>query len=133
MGHYTTMYLNVTLNIDPIALEELISIAEAAPQIQRTVRYHMVLRGAGGRQKSFIRMDQEGDTGLVAMVVVSSIKNQTNDYEVFLHWLAPYIIETGFIGYFLDETEKLPKLIMKEVDGTLARLTIGGIPAWSLN
>lgn len=64
---------------------------------------------------SYLRLDPY--TNVWSLVIRGDTKNYDHEYELFLHFIQPYIADYGFIGYLINEEDEEPTLIYNTEDG----------------
>ena len=125
MGMYTELVLGLELEPDEKVLNVLkymLGDIEEKPldygyshSLFETARWDLMLRCDSyyfdGQTDSKLIFDRHG---YVYLNVRCNFKNYSNEIELFLDWLKPYIKTDGFLGYTRYEEDYDPTLIYKE-------------------
>jgi hypothetical protein len=110
MGMYTELYIKAKLKADPEAISVIKFLQDSKYgeiptfntnySLFKTQRWEWMLRGGSGyfSTQPYQVLEDKGDHFIFENC--SNIKNYDNEYEYFLEWLSPYIIEEeGHIHY----------------------------------
>ena len=134
MGTYTQMHLDVHLKYDKSLLAALLYLQDIDPNeadpedigypellsipLFNVDRFHQVLADYGafdGCHKAIITIYfDENYNRIIHLVSGSNSKNYDNQYELFLDYLGPYILDTGKIGIYQTEMSDRPSDIIFE-------------------
>ena len=126
MGDYTELVLNLQFDIGAAVVPVLekmtkvgydVYIADIPASMRdhpffSTQRWHWCLRSGGAYTATgALPCNFEVGNDLATLVIWTSIKNYTKEWEHLLSWLGPYARGTGYVGYKIFEIHEFPTLL----------------------